>query len=90
MSRPASEAKLLFDAAVRQVQNGKKRSDISNDDQLKVYALYKQATQGDNATEQPSFFDFTTRAKWDSWTQLKGMSKDKAKLQYAKLIRELA
>ena len=37
------------------------RSD--NDTLLKLYALYKQATQGDATGEQPGAFDFVKRAK---------------------------
>jgi diazepam-binding inhibitor (GABA receptor modulator, acyl-CoA-binding protein) len=33
-----------------------------NDTVLKLYALYKQATQGDATGERPSSFDFVRRA----------------------------
>ena len=44
----------------------------SNDDLLKLYSLYKQATVGDNETEKPGFFDFKASAKWTKWAELKG------------------
>lgn len=36
----------------------------SNDQKLKFYSLYKQATIGDVNTERPGFLNFVERAKW--------------------------
>ena len=57
---------------------------------LKIYALYKQATQGDNAEKKPSFTDVVGRAKWDAWNKLQGTSAEAAQQQYIDLIAELA
>lgn len=56
---------------------------------LKIYGLFKQATEGDNAAKKPSFSDFVARAKWDAWTAVKGASADDAKQQYIDLIESL-
>ncbi|MDM0045145.1 acyl-CoA-binding protein [Variovorax dokdonensis] len=56
---------------------------------LKIYGLYKQATQGDNTEKKPSFSDIVARAKWDAWTSRKGLSTDQAKQQYIDLIEQL-
>lgn len=56
---------------------------------LKLYAYYKQATQGDNTEKKPSFSDFVARAKWDAWTSQKGVSSDDAKQKYIDLVAEL-
>jgi len=56
---------------------------------LKIYALYKQGSIGDNAEKKPGFGDMVARAKWDAWNGLKGMSQDDAKQQYVDLITEL-
>lgn len=56
---------------------------------LKIYGLYKQATEGDNTEKKPSFSDFVARAKWDAWTSRKGLSGDEAKQQYIDLIESL-
>ncbi|RYF60875.1 MAG: acyl-CoA-binding protein [Comamonadaceae bacterium] len=56
---------------------------------LKIYGLYKQATQGDNAEKRPPFSDFVARAKWDAWTANKGASADDAKQGYIDLIESL-
>ncbi|BFO53932.1 acyl-CoA-binding protein [Acidovorax sacchari] len=57
---------------------------------LKIYALYKQATAGDNAEARPGFSDVVGRAKWDAWTRLKGTAGDAAKQQYIDLIESLS
>ena len=56
---------------------------------LKIYALYKQGTAGDNAEKKPGFGDMVGRAKWDAWNSLKGTSTDDAKQQYVDLIVSL-
>lgn len=61
----------------------------SNDDLLKLYSFFKQATEGDNNTERPGGFDFKGMAKWDAWDKLKGQSTDEAKSNYITLVSEL-
>ena len=62
----------------------------SNEILLKLYSLYKQATQGDNSEEEPSNpFDFVAKAKYNAWQQLKGTSKDASIEQYINLVNEL-
>ncbi|GAA4004624.1 acyl-CoA-binding protein [Comamonas faecalis] len=56
---------------------------------LKLYALYKQATEGDNQGKKPSFSDIVGRAKWDAWEKLKGTAQDAAKQQYIDLVASL-
>ena len=56
---------------------------------LKIYALFKQATAGDNAEKKPSFSDIVARAKWDAWTKNKGLSAEAAKQRYIELIDTL-
>ena len=55
--------------------------------QLKVYSLFKQATEGDVTGSQPWAVQMTKRAKWDAWNAHKGMSKEDAMRAYiAELI----
>lgn len=56
---------------------------------LKIYALFKQASNGDATGERPGMTDFVARAKFDAWQELKGTSKDEAMQQYIDLIEEL-
>ena len=37
---------------------------ISDADKLKLYGLYKQATEGPCTTSKPGFFDMKGRSKW--------------------------
>jgi len=60
-----------------------------NDTLLKIYSLYKQATEGDNNAEQPGMFDFVAKAKYEAWNKLKGMSADDAMQQYVDTIEGL-
>ena len=57
-----------------------------NDTLLKIYSLYKQATEGDNNAEQPGMFDFVAKAKYEAWNKLKGMSADDAMQQYVDTV----
>ncbi len=57
---------------------------------LKLYAFYKQATQGDVTGEQPGSFDFVRRAKFDAWSEIKGMSPEAAMQHYVDLVTSLS
>ena len=46
-----------------------------NDTLLQLYALYKQATEGDVSGEKPGFFDFVATAKFEAWEGLAGTGK---------------
>jgi len=78
----------LFDAAVANSKNLSERPD--NATLLKIYALYKQGTSGDNTEKKPGFSDMVGRAKWDAWNKLNGTSSDDAKQQYIDLIGSLS
>ena len=82
-----SDLQAAFDAAVKNSTSLSERPD--NATLLKIYALYKQATEGDNEAKKPSFTDLVGRAKWDAWEKLKDMSLDDAKQQYIDLIESL-
>lgn len=56
---------------------------------LKIYALFKQASNGDASGERPGFSDMIGRAKWDAWHGLAGTSKEAAQQQYIDLINSL-
>ena len=76
-----------FQAAVKNSTTLSERPD--NATLLKIYALYKQATEGDNEAKKPSFTDVVGRAKWDAWEKLKDLDQDGAKQQYITLIESL-
>ena len=61
----------------------------SNEELLTLYALYKQATEGDVSGSRPGMFDLKGRAKYDAWAGKKGTSKDAAMSQYVALVDRL-
>jgi acyl-CoA-binding protein len=84
----SADLKARFEAAVANSKNLSERPD--NATLLQIYALYKQATVGDNAEKKPGFGDMVGRAKWDAWAKLKGTSADEAMQQYIALIDSLS
>ncbi len=83
-----ADLKAAFEAAVANSKNLSERPD--NGTLLKIYALYKQATAGDNTEKKPGFADMVGRAKWDAWNSFKGTSNDDAMQQYIDLIESLS
>jgi diazepam-binding inhibitor (GABA receptor modulating acyl-CoA-binding protein) len=87
MENTMADLKTAFEAAVANSKNLSERPD--NGTLLKIYALYKQATTGDNTDKKPGFADMVGRAKWDAWSGFKGTSNDDAMQQYIDLIESL-
>jgi acyl-CoA-binding protein len=83
-----SELQAKFEAAVANSKNLSERPD--NMTLLKLYALYKQGSAGDNGEKRPGFTDMIGRAKWDAWNALKGTSDTDAMQQYIDLIESLS
>ncbi len=83
-----SDLQSQFETAVAQSKNLSERPD--NMTLLKLYALYKQASVGDNTEKKPGFTDMVGRAKWDAWNNLKGTPGTDAMQQYVDLIKELS
>ena len=82
-----SDLKAAFDKAMLDSKNLSERPD--NATLLRIYALYKQGSEGDNTEKRPGFSEMVARAKWDAWSQLKGTSQDDAMQQYVDLIASL-
>jgi len=82
-----SDLKKQFDAAAASVLKAKK--DPGNDLKLKLYAHYKQATEGDVTGEKPAFTDFVNRAKYEAWAKVKGMKAEEAMAAYIKLVERV-
>ena len=45
---------------------------------LKIYALYKQASEGDVDGKRPGMTDFVGRARYDAWAAVKGQGQNDA------------
>lgn len=60
-----------------------------NDTLLKLYALYKQGSEGDVSGEKPGFFDFVGLAKYEAWEKLAGTPPEEAQQRYVDLVKAL-
>ena len=84
-----SDLKTKFEETVNYVQTADGDFEPSNELKLKMYALYKQATEGDVTGKKPGMMDFVNRAKYTAWEELKGATADEAMQQYIDAIEEL-
>lgn len=82
-----SDLKTRFETATEAVQHLPERPDQKT--LLKLYALYKQATQGDATGDRPGFMDFVGRAKYDAWAEHKGKTSDEAMQAYIDYVEHL-
>jgi diazepam-binding inhibitor (GABA receptor modulating acyl-CoA-binding protein) len=85
MAETSSDRK--FEAAARDVQKLTRLPD--DEDMLRLYALYKQATAGDVRGDRPAAFALQDRAKYDAWARVRGTASTKAREQYVKLVDRL-
>jgi acyl-CoA-binding protein len=79
--------KKAFDDVAEKSKSLKNRP--SNVELLKLYALFKQATEGDVTEEKPGGFDFKAAAKYNAWEEQKGKPSDKAAEEYIQFVNEL-
>ena len=82
-----SDMKKKFEAAAGAVKD--LNDDPGNDAKLKLYALYKQGSEGDASGRRPGFTDMIARAKFDAWSRVKGLSTDDAMKEYIALCKSL-
>lgn len=87
VTRTMSELKTAFEQASIDVQKIAERPD--NMTLLRLYALYKQGSLGDNGTDRPGFTDMVGRAKWEAWNALKGTAPEAAMQSYVELVQSL-
>ena len=75
----ATKLKTAFDKAVKE----------SKTLLLQIYALYKQATEGDVQGKRPGMLDMVGRAKYDAWAGQQGKGAEAAMQEYIDLIESL-
>ena len=63
--------------------------ELSNDNKLKLYGLYKQAKVGDINIPEPGKLELKANAKWKAWNQVKGKSQEEAKREYVEFVLPL-
>lgn len=81
------ELQQQFDSAVARSKELTQRP--SNQELLDLYALFKQASEGDVTGDRPGGFDFKAIAKYDAWAERKGKSKEDAMKEYVALMDKL-
>ena len=81
------DTQAAFEQAQLNSKNLSERPD--NATLLKMYALYKQGSVGDNTEKKPGFTEMVARAKWDAWNGLKGTAQADAMQQYVDLVAGL-
>ena len=82
-----SDLKASFEKAVAESKSLPDKPD--NMTLLKIYALYKQGSEGDVEGKRPGFTDMVGRAKYDAWAAIKGTAGDEAMNQYISLVESL-
>ncbi|PXW26190.1 acyl-CoA-binding protein [Paraburkholderia caballeronis] len=56
---------------------------------LRLYALFKQATEGDAHGDRPGMTDIVGKYKYDAWAALQGTAQQTAREQYVELVESL-
>jgi acyl-CoA-binding protein len=82
-----ADLKAQFQQAAKDVMSLSERPD--NDTMLRLYALYKQGSEGDVAGPRPGFFDFVGTAKYEAWEKLQGTSSEDAMKKYVDAVKKL-
>lgn len=82
-----SELNEQFEKAAVAVKSLPERPDDQT--MLKLYALYKQGSEGDISGPKPGFFDFVGTAKYEAWEKLQGTEPEQAQRQYVDLVGKL-
>lgn len=69
--------------------HAKTLKNLSEEQMLKLYGLYKQSLNGSCKMQKPYFWDFTAKAKWESWKAVSDLSESLAKKNYIDLVKQL-
>lgn len=86
-----SELQQQFNQAVDKVRNAPEDGDFkpSNEYKLKMYALYRQAIDGDVSGKRPGMLNVMQRAKHDAWARVRGMSGTDAMQAYVDEVNKV-
>nr|UOX61023.1 MAG: acyl-CoA-binding domain containing protein [Diabrotica toursvirus 3a] len=75
----------LFNITVKVIHDAPEEGPvvIGSIQRLRLYSLYKVATEGENTTEKPPIWNIFDRSKWYAWKNL-NITKDEAKILYVR------
>jgi acyl-CoA-binding protein len=82
-----ADLKQQFEKATIDVKGLTEKPD--NETLLRLYALYKQGSEGDVKGAKPGFLDFVGSAKYEAWEKLEGTSSEQAMKKYIDLVKKL-
>ncbi len=82
-----SDLQARFDQAQLDVKTLTERP--NNMTLLRLYALFKQGSEGDAHGDKPGMTDFVGRYKFEAWEALKGTGQDDAMEKYIALVEDL-
>lgn len=83
-----SDLDTRFDEAVA-IASEMTQASLPQDVQLRLYAFYKQATQGNVELNQTSSYHLRDAFKTNAWMQIKHISIEEAKENYISIIQSL-
>ncbi len=88
---PLDELKQRFEQAVEKVRSAPPDGPFkpSNELKLKMYALYRQAIDGDVQGKRPGMLDVVARYKYDAWAMAKGLSAQDAMRKYLEEVAKV-
>jgi len=88
---PQDGLKQRFEQAVEKVRTAPADGPFkpSNELKLKMYALYRQAIDGDVQGKRPGMLDIVARYKYDAWAMAKGLSADDAMRKYLEEVAKV-
>lgn len=80
-----------FKEAVEKVRNAPDNGGFkpSNEYKLRMYALYRQASEGDVKGKRPGMMDLVGRFKYDAWAATKGMKREEAMRLYVAEVKKV-
>ncbi|KAJ2795445.1 acyl-CoA-binding protein (ACBP)/diazepam binding inhibitor (DBI)/endozepine (EP) [Coemansia helicoidea] len=81
------DLKKAFETAAEDVKELPKAP--SQDEQLTLYGLFKQANEGDNTKPKPGMFDLKAKYKWEAYEKLKGKAEAQAMKEYIDFVKKL-
>ena len=67
----------------------KQKESISDEDKLFLYKYYKQSTIGNINIEEPSFFNFVAKQKYNAWKSIEGETTQLSMIYYINKVDEL-
>jgi acyl-CoA-binding protein len=83
-----SDLQAQFNEWVERVKNGNVSFQPTQEQKLQLYALFKQAEEGDVTGEKPPMTDFVARAKFIAREKVKGLSKEEAMKRYIEILNQ--